>query len=67
MCPFILHYITESIAGPRRILVDSLLTRVKDMSTTEFETDFNVSTDFKIMIAVVISLVKRFCQSRGAH
>lgn len=47
-------FITESIAGPKRILVDSLLTRVKDMPTTEFETDFNVSTDFRIIIATVI-------------
>ena len=54
MNPFILHYIAESIAGPKRILVDSLLTRVKDMSTTEFETDFNVSTDFRIMITIII-------------
>ena len=37
------YCITESDAGPKRILVDSLLPRVKDMSTTEFETDFNVS------------------------
>lgn len=40
---FPIRLFAENIGGPKRILVDNLLTRVKEMLPEEFETDFNVS------------------------